>query len=56
MNIKLQSRVYHTGDPKKTSGRVIGLSHVRDRYLVMWSEGSQRWQGTHSRMVLRRIS
>ncbi len=56
MNIKIRSKVYHTGDPKKTPGKVIGLSHARDSYLVMWNDGKQRWQGTHSRMALRRIS
>ena len=35
------------------SGRIIGGSHVQDRYLVMWQWGvPERYQALHSRTAL----
>ncbi len=36
------------------TGRVVALSHARDRYLVRWSNGTKRWGhcSQHSRWAL----
>ena len=34
-------------------GRIVGATHARDRYLVMWNwNRDDRYQGLHSRMDL----
>lgn len=34
-------------------GKIVGASHARDRYLVMWNwNQDDRHQGLHSRMAL----
>ena len=39
-------------NPEQT-GRIVGASHARDRYLVMWNWNTDdRYQGLESRVAL----
>ena len=37
------------------TGRIVACSHARDRYLVLWTLGKERWQESHVRASLKPV-
>ena len=48
--------VTHVGmSSGRMTGRIVACSHARDRYLVLWTMGKERWQETHIRASLKPV-
>ena len=46
-------KVVRLRDNPDQIGKIVGASHARDRYLIMWNWNlDSRYQGLHSRMSL----